>query len=81
VGVRPWTSKRGSTQSQLGLAGITKVGASIPQGIITEKGSVTAGQSGYQTANITFQVDGRTLAKVLGAPLVDEIRVRTGMQI
>jgi len=33
---------------------------------------------GYKTANITFQIDGRTLARILGQPLVDEIRLRTG---
>jgi len=54
-----------------------------PYAIAGESGMerVTPMGEGYQTANITFQVDGRTLAKVLGAPLVDEIRVRTGMQI
>ena len=33
---------------------------------------------GYQTANIYVQVDGRTLARAIGQPLVDEIRLRTG---
>lgn len=36
---------------------------------------------GYKTANIYVQVDGRTLAQVIGQPLVEEIRIRTGARI
>jgi len=36
---------------------------------------------GYRTANIIFEVDGRTLARIIGEPLVDEIRLRTGVRI
>ena len=35
----------------------------------------------YRTANIYLQLDGRTLARVLGQPLVDEIRLRQGVRI
>lgn len=35
---------------------------------------------GPTVANIYFEVDGRTLARVLGQPLVDEIRLRTGVR-
>jgi len=35
---------------------------------------------GYKTANIYIQMDGRTLSRVMGQPLVDEIRLRTGAQ-
>lgn len=37
--------------------------------------------SGGGTANITVELDGRTLAKAIGQPLVDEIRVKTGLRI
>ncbi len=36
---------------------------------------------GFKTANIIIQMDGRTLAKVMGQPLVDEIRLRQGMKV
>jgi len=35
---------------------------------------------GYKTANIFLQLDGQTLARAIGTPLVDEIRIRTGVQ-
>ena len=35
---------------------------------------------GPTVANIYLEVDGRTLARVLGQPLVDEIRLRTGVR-
>jgi hypothetical protein len=34
---------------------------------------------GGGTANIYVELDGRTIAKVIGQPLVDEIRLRTGL--
>lgn len=36
---------------------------------------------GYRTANIYMIVDGRMLARVIGQPLIDEIRIRTGAQL
>ena len=35
---------------------------------------------GFRTAHITLMLDGRVLAQVIGQPLVDEIRLRTGTQ-
>lgn len=35
---------------------------------------------GYRTANIYLQLDGRTLAQVIGQPLVDEILIRQGIR-
>ncbi|MDV2988576.1 MAG: phage tail tape measure protein [Dehalogenimonas sp.] len=37
------------------------------------------GGGGHKTANIVVQLDGRTIAKALGQPLVDLIRVKTGI--
>lgn len=34
-----------------------------------------------RTANIIVELDGRTLARAMGQPLVDEIRVRTGLKL
>lgn len=35
---------------------------------------------GYRTANIYLMMDGRVMAEALGQPLVDELRLRTGIQ-
>lgn len=35
---------------------------------------------GYKTANIYFQVEGRTLARLIGQPLIDELRLKTGIK-
>lgn len=35
---------------------------------------------GYRTANIYFQMDGRTMVRMLGQPLVDEIRLRQAVR-
>ena len=40
-----------------------------------------AGSGGGGTANIYFDVDGRTMAKIIGQPLTDEIRLKTGMRL
>lgn len=40
-----------------------------------------AATGGFGTANITLQVDGQTLARVVGQPLVDQIRMQTGMRV
>lgn len=39
-----------------------------------------AGFGGYSTANITLEIDGRTLVKQLGTPLRDMIRIKTGLK-
>lgn len=36
---------------------------------------------GYKTANIFFQMDGRMLVRLIGQPLVDEIRIRQGVNL
>ena len=40
-----------------------------------------AGTGGGGSANIYFDVDGRTMAKIIGQPLTDEIRLKTGMRL
>ncbi len=54
-----------------------------PYAIAGEAGPerVVPSGGGYQTANIIIQLDGRTLAQAIGQPLVDTIRVRTGVRI
>lgn len=37
--------------------------------------------SGKQTANIIIELDGRVLARAIGQPLVDELRVKQGLRI
>lgn len=37
--------------------------------------------TGYKTANIHIEVDGRSLIRILGQPLADEIRSRTGVRV
>jgi hypothetical protein len=39
-----------------------------------------SGVGSFGTANITLQIDGRTLAKQLGTPLRDMIRIKTGLK-
>ena len=38
-------------------------------------------RQGRETANITVELDGRTIAQVIAAPLVDEIRVRQAVKL
>lgn len=40
----------------------------------------TTGVGGFGTANITLEIDGRTLVKQLGTPLRDMIRIKTGLK-
>lgn len=37
--------------------------------------------AGVQTANITIFLDGRVIGRVIGQPLIDELRVKTGMKL
>ncbi len=39
------------------------------------------GELGFRTANIYFEVDGETLARVLGEPLVEEMRIKQAFKI
>jgi len=53
-----------------------------PASFIEGGGSPMAGGlARTTTANIIVELDGRTIAKAIGAPLVDEIRVKTGLRI
>ena len=50
----------------------------LPQGA---RVTPLAAAGGFSTANITFEVDGRVLAKIIGQPLAEEIRLRTGLRL
>lgn len=43
--------------------------------------SMLANSGGGGTANVVVQLDGRTVARAVGQPLMDEIRVRTGLAL
>ena len=43
-------------------------------------GQVTSSAPGYSAANITVEVDGEAIVAAIGAPLVDDLRLRTGSQ-
>ena len=53
-----------------GIAGEAGTEAIVPVG----------SRGGFRSANIFVQLDGRTIAQVIGEPLVEEIRLRTGAQ-
>jgi len=54
----------------------------LPYAIAGESGRERVSpMSSPQTANIIVMLDGRTIGKAIGQPLVDEIRVRTGVRI
>jgi len=60
-------------------------------GIITKPTLAMIGEKGpeavvpldrmYKTANIYVQLDGRTIGQAIGQPLVDELRLRTGVKL
>ncbi len=53
-----------------------------PYAIAGERGPEVVSPMGQsQTANITVMLDGKTIARAIGQPLVNEIRVRTGVRI
>lgn len=64
-------------------SGIALVGEAGPELLHLPRGAQVAplGAGGYGTANIVFEVDGRTLAKLIGQPLTEEIRLRTGLKL
>ena len=47
----------------------------------THKAGFGGTGGGVQTANITIELDGQTIGRAVGQPLVDEIIVRTGLRI
>lgn len=57
--------------------GKTKIQASMNAALQVPTMSSDAGRS----ANIAVELDGRTIASAIGQPLVDNIRVRTGLKI
>lgn len=59
---------------------LTRLGSTRPYGIMAEKSPEYITPSG-QKINIFVELDGRIIAKAIGQPLVDEIRVRTGVKI
>ena len=59
-----------------GLAGVGMPGGLPTAGMMKPVTAVQ--QTGYQTANISFEVDGVKLAEVLGVSLTDVIRLRSG---
>lgn len=63
--------------------GYAIVGEAGPELLHLPRGAQVAplGAGGYGTANIIFEVDGRTLAKLIGQPLTEEIRLRTGLKL
>ena len=66
--------------------GVALVGEKGPELVNLPRGSQVIpnhklGAVGGGTANIVIELDGRTIAKVIGEPLVEQIRVRTGLTI
>jgi hypothetical protein len=43
--------------------------------------SKLSGLTGGKTANIYVELDGQTIARAIGEPLIQQIRIRTGMAI
>lgn len=60
---------------------LTKVGNRLPYGIMAEKGPEYIVPSGRQNVSIFVELDGRTIMRAIGQPLVDEIRLRNGIKI
>uniref|UniRef100_A0A6M3LZ20 Putative tail protein n=1 Tax=viral metagenome TaxID=1070528 RepID=A0A6M3LZ20_9ZZZZ len=52
-----------------------------PYAIAGEAGTEYVTPAGYKTANIIVQLDSKILARVIGQPLVEEIRVRQGLKL
>lgn len=67
-------------------SGRVLVGESGPEFLELPKGATVRpldhpSDSGPREANIYIELDGRTLARALGAPLIDAIRVKTGLRV
>ncbi len=57
---------------------LAMIGERGPEAVVPlERGGM---MGGFKTANIDVQIDGHTIIRVIGQPLVDEIRLRTGAQ-
>lgn len=74
-------------QAMQGLSGALASGLTSPRASSSALGALSAGGAlgggagaagGYRTANITLAIDGRQLVRIIGQPLVDEIRLKTG---
>ena len=57
------------------------VGEAGPEAVIPLDRFAGLDEGGGRTANIYVQLDGRTIASAIGQPLVDLIRVKTGLRI
>ena len=64
----------------LGPTALTSLRTGQTYAIAGEAGPEVVGPGGFKTANIYVMMDGRTVAKVLGQHLVDDIRLKTGLQ-
>ncbi len=58
---------------------LATIGDKGPEAVIPL--SKLAGMLGSKTVNLFIEMDGRLLAQVIGAPLVDNIRLRTGVKM
>jgi len=67
----------------LGPTVLSSLRTGMPYAIAGERGpeSVVPGGGGYQTANIVLEIDGVAFARVAGVPIVDEIRLKTGVRL
>ena len=54
-----------------------RIGERGPEAVIP----LDRGGMGYKTANVYLMMDGREVARIIGQPLVDEVRIRTGVRI
>lgn len=70
-----WLQKGGIAMRPM-TARIGEQAPRIPEAVIPL--DKLEGLLGARTINLTWEVDGRTLARILGEPLVEEIRIRTG---
>jgi len=66
----------------LGPTVLSSLRTGMPYAVAGERGpeSVVPG-GGYQTANIVLEIDGVAFARVAGVPIVDEIRLKTGVRL
>jgi len=72
----------GLTMEQLQRVAPIIEGVTVPGQVPGTAGYYSAlGIGEFRTANINVQLDGKTIAKAVGQPLVDEIRVRTGARM
>jgi len=66
----------------LGPTVLSSLSTGRPYAIAGESGKeVVSSGGGYQTANIVLEIDGVAFARVAGVPIVDEIRLKTGVRL